>query len=297
MITAFPKVFAIGTDYISNIFDSEIEISEKIDGSQFDFGMINGELFMRSKGAQLYAENPEPMFSYGIEHVLSIQHKLPDNTIFFCEYLKKPKHNVLAYENIPKNHLVLFAACGTDQKFNPRINEICGLLEIDCIPMLYKGMIEDVDKLTGFLETKSYLGGNKAEGIVVKNYSMPFLLGGQPIPIMAGKFVSEKFKEVHRNTWGKKHTGKGKWETFKESFCTEARWQKSVQHLRDSGLLENSPRDIGSLIKEIQRDIIEEEKDNIKEFLWKEFGKEVPRSATKGFAEWYKIMLAEKSFK
>lgn len=297
MITAFPKIFAIGTDYISNIFNNEIEISEKVDGSQFDFGRINGELFMRSKGAQLYAENPEPMFNHGIEHVLSIQHRLPDNTIFFCEYLKKPKHNVLAYGRIPKNHLVLFAVCGINQKFNSQLKEISGLLEIDSIPILYKGMIDNVDKLMGFLLTESFLGEETIEGIVVKNYSMPFLLGGQPIPIMAGKFVSEKFKEVHRNTWGKKHTGKGKWGTFKESFCTEARWQKSVQHLRDSGLLENNPCDIGSLIKEIQRDIIEEEKDNIKEFLWKEFGREVIRSATRGFPEWYKTMLVEKSFK
>lgn len=297
MIQAYPKIFTIGTDYISNIFDNNVEISEKVDGSQFNFGKINNELFMRSKGAQLFAENPEPMFRHGIDHVLSIQHRIPNNTIFFCEYLKKPKHNTLAYDKIPKNHLVLFAVCGTDQKFHSQLQTFSEPLEIDSIPILYNGLVDNVDKLMSFLETESYLGGTDVEGIVVKNYSMPFLLGRQLIPVMAGKFVSEKFKEVHRNTWGKKHTGKGRWETFKESFCTEARWQKSVQHLCDSGLLESSPRDIGSLIREVQRDIIEEEKENIKNFLWKEFGKEVIRSATKGFPEWYKLLLAEKSFK
>jgi len=49
LINAFPKIFAIGTDYISNIFDDEVEITEKIDGSQFAFGKVNGELFMRIK--------------------------------------------------------------------------------------------------------------------------------------------------------------------------------------------------------------------------------------------------------
>lgn len=54
MIKAFPKIFAIGTDYIKDIFSETVEVSEKIDGSQFGFGKINGDVFMRSKGAQLF---------------------------------------------------------------------------------------------------------------------------------------------------------------------------------------------------------------------------------------------------
>ena len=34
MIQAYTKIFAIGTDYIRDIFNEEVEISEKIDGSQ-----------------------------------------------------------------------------------------------------------------------------------------------------------------------------------------------------------------------------------------------------------------------
>ena len=32
MLTAFPKIFAIGTDYIKDIFEEEVEITEKLDG-------------------------------------------------------------------------------------------------------------------------------------------------------------------------------------------------------------------------------------------------------------------------
>jgi len=49
MISAFPKIFTLGTDYISDIFKEEVEITEKIDGSQISFGKIEGELYMRSK--------------------------------------------------------------------------------------------------------------------------------------------------------------------------------------------------------------------------------------------------------
>jgi len=107
VITAFPKIFAIGTDYIRDIFCEEVEVTEKIDGSQFAFGRVNGELYLRSKGAQLYTENPEKMFAEAIAYVGQIQDRLPEGMIFYAEYLKKPKHNTLKYERVPKNHLML----------------------------------------------------------------------------------------------------------------------------------------------------------------------------------------------
>jgi hypothetical protein len=52
----FPKIFALGTMYIRDIFEGAVEITEKIDGSQFVFGMIDGKLQLRSKGAVLYVD-------------------------------------------------------------------------------------------------------------------------------------------------------------------------------------------------------------------------------------------------
>jgi ribosomal protein L20A (L18A) len=149
----------------------------------------------------------------------------------------------------------------------------------------------DLSKVDELLKTKSYLGEADIEGFVVKNYHRPFLLGGQPISLMAGKYVSEGFKEKHKADWGKEHSTKGKWEVFKDSYRTEARWHKAIQHLKERGLLEFAPRDIGALIKEIQNDIAEEEKEDIKEFLWKEFGQEVIRVSAAGFPEFYKRYL------
>lgn len=296
MISAYPKIFAIGTDYIANIFQSEVEITEKIDGSQFDFGKIDGDLYMRSKGKMLYQENPEKMFLEAMEYVQSIRSNIPDNTIFYTEYLQKPKHNNLAYENTPRNHLYLFGISDSLQNFFPNeLNDYAKLLDIDPAELLYKGKISDVSEIHALLEHESYLGGPKIEGIVVKNYNQPFLLGNRPIPLMAGKYVSEAYKEKAKQ-WSMKFTGKGKWETFKMQFRTEARWHKAIQHLRDNGELENSPRDIGNLIKEIQRDITEEEQENIKKFLWHEFGIEILRYAARGFPEWYKEKLLEKAF-
>lgn len=83
---------------------------------------------------------------------------------------------------------------------------------------------------------------------------------------------------------------------YVEAHRTEARWMKGIQHLTEKGELEYSPRDIGNLIREIKADIEEEEKENIKEFLWREFGQEFLRRSTSGLPEFYKEWLAKRSF-
>ncbi len=296
MIKAFPKIFAIGTDYIRDIFNEPVEISEKIDGSQIAFGMMEGNLFIRSKGAQLYAENPEKMFKEGVDYIVSIQGRLPEDVIFYGEYLKHPKHNTLHYSRIPKNHIILFGS-GTvlGDSFHGQFQEMADSLDLEVVPLEYAA-INSPDDLRSFLDRESVLGGTKVEGVVVKNYQRKFLIGGQPMPMMCGKFVSEAFKETHRERWGKEETGKGRFETFCESFRTEARWEKAIQHLAERGGLTNTPKDIGILLKEINEDIEAEEQEAVKNFLWKEYRRDIMRAATAGFPEWYKNQLMLRSF-
>jgi hypothetical protein len=296
MIKAFPKIFAIGTDYIRDIFNEPVELSEKVDGSQMAFGLVENNLFMRSKGAQLYADNPEKMFKEGIDYVVSIQGLLPDGVIFYGEYLKHPKHNTLKYNRVPRNHIILFGS-GTvaGDSFNNMFEEYSDILGLEVVPKEFH-KISSADDLKLWLDRESILGGTKVEGVVAKNYTRKFLLGGMPMPMMCGKFVSEAYKETHRDRWGKEETGKGRFETFCESFRTEARWHKAIQHLDERGELTNSPKDIGKLLKEINEDIETEEQDSVKNFLWKEYKRDIMRAATGGFPEWYKNMLLERSF-
>jgi hypothetical protein len=68
---------------------------------------------------------------------------------------------------------------------------------------------------------------------------------------------------------------------------------KAVQHLRDQGLLVGEPKDIGLLVKEVDRDIKEEEADNIKDALYKLAIGEILRKAKNGLPEFYKAKLIE----
>lgn len=193
---------------------------------------------------------------------------------------------------------MLFGVADNTDRFVSEYDELKKYAEdidIETVPLIYKGKIDSVEKLFDFLGKESILGKSKREGIVVKNYNKKFLLGDMPMPLMAGKYVSEEFKETNDKNWKQRKTAKDKWEGFKDSFRTEARWNKAVQHLRESGELENSPRDIGKIIKEIQKDIEEEEKENIKEFLYKEFSSEIYKNAIKGVPEWYKTNLVKNS--
>ena len=76
-----------------------------------------------------------------------------------------------------------------------------------------------------------------------------------------------------------------------QGFKSEARWQKAIIHLKEKGILENSPKDIGKLILEIQKDIKEEEQEDIKNYLYKFIIKDILRKSTQGFPEWYKEQL------
>lgn len=296
MIKAFPKVFSLGTDYINDILDGEVEVTEKLDGSQFGFGRLDGELFVRSKGAMLHFDAPNNMFKEAVDYIASIADKIPDNTIFHAEYLQKPHHNSLTYERIPQNNLALFSVSDSTEKFYgyDEIKKWADVLEIEAVPLIFRGVIKNTNEILELVGGESCLGKAQREGVVVKNYNKPFLLGGQPIPVMCGKYVTEQFKEVHRAGWAGEHTGRGKWETFKGGYKTEARWHKAIQFLRDSGELTESPKDIGKLIARVMKDIEDEDKETIKNFLWKEFGDEVLRTAVHGLPEFYKMWLLRK---
>ena len=240
------------------------------------------------------------MFQKAIDYVVYIQEKIKNNfppeTFFYTEFLSIPKHNVLNYKRIPKNHLILFAAYfrGTGFVDYQKIKELSEMLDIEAVPLLFEGEIKNVEEVHHLLDRESALGGEKIEGIVVKNYAQTVFVADQVFPSL-GKFVREQFKERHKTEWGEKE-GKGKWQTFLESFRTDARFRKAVQHLTEKGELLFTPADIGKLLAELKKDLIEEEKETIKDELYKFFVDEILRKATAGFPEWYKEQLLKKAF-
>lgn len=293
MIHGYPEVFALGHKAIEGIFDDEVLIEEKIDGSQFSFGNIDGELVCKSKGRIQFVEAPDSMFRLAIESVKTLD--LHPNWTYRCEYLSKPKHNTLAYNRVPIKNLILFDIdTGLESYMSYENKKVeAERLGLEIVPQIYYGMVKDFAMLQEFLQKESILGGQKIEGVVIKNYSR----FGKSKKVFMGKYVSEAYKEVHDKDWKVTNpSGNDFIILLIEKYRTEARWQKSIQHLKEEELLENSPRDIGILIKEIASDIIKECEDEIKETLYLHFIPVIKRGITKGFPEFYKDKLAMDSF-
>ncbi len=294
-IASYPKVHNVGHPETGRLFDGPVLIEEKLDGSQFTFGLINGEIVLRSKGAELHADAPEGMFKKAVESVLEIADVLTPGWVYRAEYFQKPKHNTIQYDRIPSRHIAVFdiqTGIETYLSYDDKSFE-SERLGLEVVPRLWNGVIESKDQLMALLDRESMLGGANIEGVVIKRYDL-FTSDGNALIC---KFVSEAFKEAHRSECKRTSPGKNDiMETLCGDYCRPARWAKAVQHLKEAGQIEGSPRDIGLLIKEAMRDLDEEYRAEIAERLTEWAMPQILRASTRGLAEWYKDQLAAAAF-
>jgi hypothetical protein len=308
---SYSSIFNLGHKAIQDLLKGEVLVEEKIDGSQISFGLIETDpgdssyspdeaglsLRVRSKGAVMHPDAPEKMFTEGVNAVKAIQHKLHPNWTYRGEYLKKPKHNSLVYDRIPRNHVIIFDInTGEEEFLSYEAKKVeAERLGFEVVPLLYSGMVEEIDAFRGFLDTTAILGGQKIEGVVVKpvNYD----LFGRDKKVLMGKFVSEAFKEVHSTTWKQDNPSSGDMlAIIGAKYCTAARWNKAIQHLREAGQLEDDVRDIGKIIKEVPEDIKKECEEEIKDALMGWAWPHIRRVVTRGLPEFYKERLLAKQF-
>ena len=236
------------------------------------------------------------MFLKGVQAVLDLKDELHDGWTYRGEFLMKPKHNTLAYNRVPEKNVVIFDIEKAPNDFlaPTQRKEEALRLGFDVVPVYYTGMIDHMDQLKIFLDNTSILGG-PIEGIVIKPKSQ--MLFGIDKKLIMAKFVREDFKEKHEGEWKKSNPGRKDIVTeIIETYRTPQRWNKAVQHLREAGELEGSPRDIGKLMKEVPQDVLKECAEEIKEKLFNYFWRKISRALTSGLPDWYKQKLAEDAF-
>lgn len=263
---SYPSIYAMGHRALANLLDRPVLIEEKVDGSQFSFGITeDGEIMARSKGAILNVDAPEKMFGLAIESVKSRHLSLHPGWTYRAEYLQKQKHNSLAYERTPRGHLIVFDVNPDHEAYLSYAEKHAEAerIGLECVPLVYEGVVASVDQFKAFLDRTSVLGGQKIEGVVIKPSG--YVLYGQDKKMLLGKFVSEAFKEVHAKE-------------------------------RERGLIADSPKDIGMLLKEVQSDIGKECKEEIADQLFKWAWPHIQRKAITGLPEWYKDELLKKQF-
>lgn len=295
---SYPSIFAVGHRALVGLLDGPVIIEEKIDGSQITFGVIDGELCIRSKGAEIFADAPEKMFALGVEKIKGVTDKLVPGWHYRGEFLQKPKHNTLVYSRVPTNHIVIFDIDkdGIGDFADRATKEHAALvLGFDVIPELFRGRIESVEQLQQIIDRDSYLGGQKVEGVVIKPEKYDVF--GKDKKVLMAKFVRADFQEMNSKEFRKTNPTKNDMiQLLGLALKTEARWRKVVQHLKERGAIEGSPKDIGALFKELHADIEKECADEIRERLYRWALPQIKRIAAAGLPEWYKGQLAQQQF-
>lgn len=293
-IPSYPKVWALGHPSIKELFSGEVVVQEKIDGSQISFAILEDTLVIRSKNTVLFpAVLPNKSFEAAVDAIRERQSLLTPGWVYRGEFLSCPKHNTLEYKQVPRNHIAIFDIEKGPQDFLAPYPLLYESNRVGFESVRYFGTWKDgirqenIDTLMG---SESALGGPQVEGLVFKNYGR-FGLDGK---FLAGKHVSPAFREQHRVQWKVSNPTKADViDQIVTSLRTEARWAKTLQHLRDDNTLEGSVRDIDPALKALQRDIETECKDQICDALWQWSRGRIIRGTCRGFVEWYKQQLAQ----
>lgn len=270
----YPSPKQYGSRGVENIFSGNVIVEEKIDGSQFSFGMIGEDLKCWSRGRELDIESPEKMFSMAVKTAIDLAPMLQNNCIYTGEYLSKPKHNKIIYSRVPDKNIILFDILLPEGEFMSRAykeNEATRL-GLEVVPCYYSGLLNEIPD---YLDRESVLGG-KIEGFVIKNYAVGFV-----------KIVRPDFQEINQKT----PTENDPIRQLISIYHSEARWEKSFQHLTEEGALTADNSDIGRLIKDVHSDILQED---IREVSFDLIWPKIRNGITAGLPEWYKAKLASR---
>lgn len=298
---SYGKIYNLGHRAVRDLLDFPVQVQEKIDGSQFSFGVRNGVLNMRSKRAIVHEGNEAGQFKICSETVQALfaAGMLEEGWTYRGEAVTKPRHNHIVYGRIPLGGIILFDIDRGEEDMAD-YDTLCveaDRIGLEVVPRFNVGKIKTIEDLTVVCDHKSVLGGeSNIEGIVIKPLGLIFdTLTGKTL---RAKIVAPEYRETQTTSWKKANPNRGDFiEALVNGLKTEARWRKAIQTLRNDGVLDDSPKDIGPLLKEISQDTLEEEGDAIAAALLKHFWKKsISRGIIRGFPEFYKQSLLELQF-
>jgi hypothetical protein len=295
MLESYANIYHLKHKYAERLFTGPVVIQEKIDGSQISFSADGaGGIEIRSKGARIDLEAPEKLFAPGVQQILSRASTLKPGWIYRAEYLSRPRHNVLAYDRIPQDNVILFDVETEPGRFlvpAELLYEAQGL-GWETVPIIYVGTAALGFDWLGLLKRPSVLGGQDIEGVVIKNY-FDMDPNSKKFPLMA-KVVSKEFTEIHAAAWKAANPGSVDIITgIQKALATPARWNKAAIHLQERGVLTNSPQDIGALMREVRADVEKECREEIADKLMAWAMPKIVRGVAAGLPDWWKAKLAE----
>jgi hypothetical protein len=287
-------------------------IEEKVDGSQFRFGIDGNGNFMAGSKSVNYdsVDKIDKSFS---KITAEVEEKLKDAydcevfgflepndfIIFYGEYMRSEKHNALKYDKVPEGNVYLFdvAVNGVYMGYESvkLWANILGFEPVHVYDVTDK--LPDYDEISKNLRIwKSCLGDVNPEGVVIKNYDIMIMDNFRKVesPLML-KVVRSEFKEILKKDW-KQREGKSTNDIVGRIISQvnkNAVWDKAVQHLRDEGKITGTMADMRLLLNKVDEDIEKEWVEIINKELYKSFEYDIRKAFVSGLAEYYKKKLYE----
>lgn len=253
---------------------SKIYVQEKIDGSQFSF-WFDEEWKFKSRNNIL--PSTDKQFKLAIDGVLAVSSNLDKSFLYRGEFLCKPRHNVMLYERVPKHNIVIFDIECNDTYLTPEeCKKHCDKVDLEYVQIV--SILDHVPEVKELdLTFKSMLGG-EVEGVVLKSYDNKQFF----------KYVRETFKETRTINRVNSNNKTKLLEELAKGICTEARWHKAIQHLKE----DNKELNTAEVCKEIHKDIEKEEMTIIQEFIkehnlkYEDCRKQLMGLCCRGIHEW-----------
>lgn len=152
-------------EFIDELFDSEVIVTEKIDGTTFVAEWVdNNWKFYKGRNAKeinnlsrLISGEYEPLILFFQNIYFTITDQLPNNIRFEFEYVDYYQPNLIAYHREPKNKIVLHTVYIDKVRVDDinLIQSYISLLNLSSLPLVFQGKLstEQKDKLLKFLST------------------------------------------------------------------------------------------------------------------------------------------------
>jgi len=235
----YPKIYRYDSRYCDELFDDEVEISLKKDGSNFRFSWTGTELVWGSRKVLKPTGKP---FNSAKEYVEERAKELPTNWIVFGEVIGGINQHRIVYKGIHIDVVVFDVYDIHTERFLPskewmeRIKSV-GFNTVEILDT------QDVNEALDEARRRN------EEGIVIKNYSNQVF----------GKAVLENFKAKKSAKSPLQQPDKKYERMFLIQTVTEHRVSNIIHALQDEGKFEWSMKSMPTLIKAVYEDIIEEE--------------------------------------
>lgn len=268
-------------------------LQEKVDGSQYTFGLWDGELVLLCQGKD---KSKESMFASANDAISLIKDNLNPDYTYHGEYLSKPGHNVITYERRPKMYVILYDIKGPEGWLHPcDVVKEAERIGLESVPLLYvhqewQDQCDPRAIAEMFFDDKypSCLGGNQMEGMVIKIIHKP----GVCNPARVHKICTEIFKEKHKIGVPDKERILPSVEKIIEDIGLQwnvrGRFRKALIHLKENGVDVSEPLEkFREIENELDKDLSKEAKDEIKLCLWGDLKKLCLSKLTEGCGAYY----------